>query len=428
MNRAILSLAIPNILSNISVPLLSSVDTALMGHLSVAYLSALGVGGMIFMFLYFIFGFLRMGTTSLVAQAYGAKDYRVLSLTLYRALIVAGVIALFITIFQWPILIAFEYFLNVDSNLLEALRDYYSIRIYSSFAVMALYVFFGFFFGVQNTKYPLFITLVINVANLLISIYLVKSLNMGIAGVAWGSVIAQYIGALLAIFLLKRYKSILQKPTTKTIFQKEAIFKFFNININIFIRTALLMLSLAFFYSQASKAGEETLSVMVLMLQFMVWFSFVVDGFANATEALVGRYFGAKDKKRLLLAIKLSTIYSAAVGIIFAIGYYFFMEEILSIFTDKATLINKALSLSSLVALFPLISFLAFVFDGVFIGLGAVKVMRDVLFASTALYILLFILIKGSLKPEVAIWGSFLLFFLFRSLFSLIAFRRRVFI
>jgi MATE family multidrug resistance protein len=248
---------------------------------------------------------------------------------------------------------------------------------------------------------------------------------MGIAGVAWGSVVAQYSGVLIALILLsKSYKSILTKPKLKSLFQKEPLLKFFQININIFFRTLLLMSSLAFFYSQASKAGEEILAVMVLMLQFMIWFSFVVDGFANATEALVGRYFGAKEIDKLLLAIKTSTLWSSLMAIIFGVVYYLFMEDILNLFSNDAKVIKLSLSLLPLVAILPIVSFLAFVFDGIFIGLGAVRVMRDTLFLSTTLYIGLFFILRLFLEIKVAIWGSFLLFFIFRSTFSYLIFKR----
>jgi MATE family multidrug resistance protein len=212
MNREILRLAIPNILSNISVPLLSSVDTALMGHISASNLAALGISGMVFMFLYSSFGFLRMGTTGMAAQAYGAGSGRELSLILWRAFIFAAGIALLLLILKNIIFDISAFLMNMDSSYIDLAREYFMIRILTAPAVFGLYVTAGFFFGLQNARYPLYITLLVNFVNIFASVFMVRFMGWGIAGAAWGTVFAQYAGLSLGILLLLRYREYLTPP------------------------------------------------------------------------------------------------------------------------------------------------------------------------------------------------------------------------
>ncbi len=420
MNREILRLALPNIISNISVPLISSVDTALMGQLSTTLLSALGVGGMIFMFLYGSLGFLRMGTTSLTAQAYGANNFEAISYTLYRAILVALITGFIIILLQNSIMAFVSLFVDRSSSFYPALEEYFFVRIYSAPAIMLFYVLIGLFFGLQNAKAPLLITVFINLVNLIVSIYLVKYLDLGILGVAVGTVVAQYLGLAFALFLfLREYRDIVIKPVWKKVVEKEKILLFFSINRDIFIRSLALVFSLAFFYVESAKYGEDTLGVMVLLLQFMIWLSFGIDGFANASESLVGKYYGAKDLKSLNLAVALSLKWGLFVAICFMLFYWLFGETILDIYSSDLELITKADRLMLLVLILPLLSFGAFIYDGIFIGVGAVKEMKKSVLFATFLYLISFFLLEEIVDIKFALWGSFVLFFLFRSAIQL---------
>jgi len=201
MNKEILRLAIPNILSNISIPLLSTVDTVLMGSLSAAHLGAVGIGGMIFNFIYWNFGFLRMGTTGMTAQAFGAKNQEEQIHLFLRAGLIALVTAILIILLMRPIeslsLLAF----NMEGGQAGLVSEYFRVRIWAAPASLMIFVMTGWFFGMQNAIYPLLITVLVNVTNMVASIYLVKYLDMGIRGVALGTVIAQYLGLLIAIAL-----------------------------------------------------------------------------------------------------------------------------------------------------------------------------------------------------------------------------------
>jgi len=416
LNKTILKLAIPNIISNISVPLISSVDTALMGHLSASYLAALGVGSMIFMFLYSSFGFLRMGTTGLIAQSFGSKDFNALSKTLYQAIILSLLLSLVILLFNRFIFEILAIFLNVESSYYHLAKEYFDIRVVTTPAVFLLYVLTGLFFGLQNAHYPLYIALVINILNAILSIFFVKYLKLDITGVALGSVIAQYIGLIYGFFLLRRYKKFLKTLPLKALFHWDTLKRFFSVNQNIFIRTIALTFSLAFFYSQSAKGGEVTLSVMVLLLQFMIWLSFAIDGFANSAESLIGKYFGAKDFKNLERAFRVSFLWGFGLAILFSFIYLIAGDELILLYSSDIEVISRAKELLLYVALLPLISFSAFIYDGVFIGLTAVKAMRNSVLIAMALYITLFFILKIFLPLDLALWLSFMSFFGFRGL------------
>ena len=301
MNKEILRLAIPNILSNISVPLISSVDTALTGRLSDLHLGAVGVGAMIFNFVYWNFGFLRMGTTGMTAQAFGAKNDADIIHTLGRAFLVVSIVAALLIVLQVPIAEVSFKLMNISERQYPFIAEYFYIRIWAAPATLALYGFMGWFFGMQNAIYPLILTIVINVVNIICSVFFIKYLGLEVEGVAYGTVIAQYVGLLLAIVLFFfKYRYLLNHLSTAAILKWEELHQFLSINGDIFIRTFCLTFAFGFFYSQSSVGGEELLAVNVILLQFLNWMSYGVDGFAYAAESLVGKYKGAKENENLV--------------------------------------------------------------------------------------------------------------------------------
>jgi MATE family multidrug resistance protein len=413
MNRQILRLAIPNIISNISVPLISAVDTMLMGHLSTSHLAALGVGAMIFVFLYGSFGFLRMGTTGLTAQAYGKEDKTLMANTLSRAIMIGLFIALLLILFQTPLYEVASYLMNVEDGYADKVHVYFDIRIYTAPAIFMQFALMGWFFGMQNATIPLLMTLVINFVNIALSYYLVNHLHMGIEGAAYGTVVAQYSGVLFGFIMIAKYSDILHLVNYHDTLLKSQILRFFSVNKDIFIRTIALTFVLAFFYSQAAKQGEDTLSVMILLLQFMIWMSFALDGFANAAESLVGRYYGAKDWRNFYKAIQLSFYWGGGFALLFSLAYFFGARAILELYTNQTHIINLAMPYIWLVALLPLLAFAAFIWDGVFIGMTASKSMRNAVVLSMLLFLGLFYMTR-ELDYSWALWGSFVMFFLFR--------------
>lgn len=413
MNREVLRLAIPNIISNLSVPLLSAVDTILMGHISSAHLAALGLASMMFVFLYGNFGFLRMGTTGITAQAYGQEDDKLIANTLSRALIVAIMIALPLMLFQSQIFSVAAYLMNVEVSYHDKVTAYFDIRIYTAPAVFFQYAIFGWFFGMQNATYPLIITLFINIVNIVLSYYFVNTLGLGIEGAAYGTLIAQYAGVGLSLIMILKYKGLLKNITYHDSFQKSHFYRFISVNKDIFIRTVALTFVLAFFYSQSAKEGEQTLSIMILLLQFLIWSSFAMDGFANAAESLVGKYYGAKDWVQFRKAIRYSFYWGGGFALFFTLVYYFGGRTILELYTNQSELIEQAMPFMFLVAVMPLLSFTAFIWDGVFIGMTASKSMRNAVILSMLLFLVVFYLTK-EINYAWALWSSFILFFVFR--------------
>jgi MATE family multidrug resistance protein len=415
MNQSILRLAVPNIISNISVPLVSAVDTMLMGHLSTLHLAALGIASMIFIFIYGIMNFLRSGTTGMSAQSFGAEDSKGVTYTLYRALLVAFLIGLAILLLQEPIKELSFYLLNIDSSYQEYASCYYDIRIATAPAVFLLYVLMGWFFGLQNALYPLLITLLVNGVNIALSYLLVVKLGWGIEGAAYGTLIAQYAGVVFALLLLLKYKERLFVPDMTELLQRSLLLRFFRVNSDIFIRTVMLTFAFGFFNAQAAKGGTQTLALMVLLPQFVLWFSYIIDGFANAAESLVGKYYGAKDWQRLDRVLKLIFIWGFGFAFLFTILYTFFTEELVSLYTNQSSLQLAIGSYIPYLALMPIFSFGAFLWDSVYIGMTASRAMRNSVTVATLLFVGLFYLSK-SFNAELALWLTFLAFFLFRAL------------
>jgi len=426
MNKEILRLAIPNIISNISVPLLSTVDTALMGRLSEMHLGAVGVGAMIFNFVYWNFGFLRMGTTGITAQAFGKKDQSEMMLTMSRAFLVAMALALLVLVLQKPIGELSFYLMNISEQQYGLVAQYFSIRIWAAPATLALFAMMGWFFGMQNAIYPLILTVSINVVNIILSYVLVKQYELGVAGVAWGTVIAQYVGLLIGLFLFwKKYRSYLRHYSQKATVEIKALSKYLSINRDIFIRTFCLTFAFGFFYSQSAADGETILAVNVIMLQFLNWMSYGVDGFAFASESLVGKYKGAKDASRLKQAIRLSFIWGMLLAVLFSLSYLFFGEHFLHIFTDKGDLIAASLPYLFWMVLFPILSTPCYIWDGIYIGLTASRAMRQTMLMAVVIYIAAYFLLRNHFDNH-GLWAALLIFMVARGVIQWVWYRRRL--
>lgn len=400
MNREILRLAIPNILSNISVPLLSTVDTALMGRLTELHLGAVGLGAMIFNFIYWNFGFLRMGTTGMAAQAYGAEDTEAIAATLGRALLVALLLAVLILLLQRPLAELSFGLLNVSEAQLPLVREYVYIRIWAAPATLGTYVLFGWLFGMQNAIYPLILTIFSNLINMVLSWWLVHELGMETAGVAYGTLIAQYAGFLLAAALvIYKYRTYLRLIHLKLLLHWEALRQFLSVNSDLFIRTFCLTFAFGFFYSRSALDGAMVLAVNVILLQFLNWMSYGVDGFAYAAESLVGKYAGKKNKAQTRAMIRRSFVWGMGLAAAYALLYGLAGNHLLRIFTDQADVIQAAQPYLFWMALFPLLSTPCYIWDGIFIGLVASKAMRNSMILALAIFLLAY-------YPLQAAWGN----------------------
>lgn len=416
MNREILKLAIPNILSNISVPLLSSFDTALMGRLSADHLGAVGLGSMVFNFVYWNFGFLRMGSTGMTAQAYGRDNRSEITQVLGQASVVAIALALLLLVFQQPILGASQGLLKVATDQQALVGEYFSIRIWAAPAALGLYALMGWFFGMQNAIYPLLLTLLINGVNMALSYYWVHHLGWGIAGVAWGTVAAQYVGLFGAIgLLLYKYAWVRIYMQSKLIFAWSGLSRFLSINSDIFLRTLCLTLAFAFFYRQSSTFGDLVLAVNVILLQYVNWMSYGVDGFAFAAESLVGKYHGAQQNERVQKAIQLSFKWGMGLALIYALTYTALGNQLLHIFTDQQDVILAAEPYLIWMLIFPILGTPCYIWDGIFVGLTASTAMRNTMLIAFIAYLLTYYF-YGASWDNHGLWLSLVLFMVYRGL------------
>ncbi len=407
INKDILNLAIPNIVTNITVPLLGIVDLALMGHLNnPVYIGAIALGSIIFNIIYASFSFLRMGSTGLTAQAWGANDTSEVSLVLIRSIIVAFGLALLLIIFQYPI--QWLSFLVLDgSNEVRLLaQEYYYIRIWAAPATIGLYAFYGWFLGAQNAKIPMIIAITINLVNIGLNFLFVMVFNMTSDGVALATVIAQYTGLTMAlVFFFKKYPKYAIKFSRHIIFQTEAIIKFFRVNSDIFIRTLLLLLTLAFFTNTSAKMGDNTLAINTLLFQFFFIFSYFADGFAYAGESLTGKSYGAKDKLVLKYTINHLLYWGWGAAIITSLFYIIGIDFFMGFLTSNEMIKEMANDYKIWVIIIPLTSTAAFIWDGIYVGVTASKEMRNVMIISSVVVFL------PSYYLTQGIWGNDALWF-----------------
>ncbi|NJC27610.1 MATE family efflux transporter [Neolewinella antarctica] len=436
MNRRILRLAVPNILSNLSVPLLSSYDTALMGNLSGGHLAAVGLGSMAFNFVYWNFGFLRMSTTGLTAQAYGREDVDEQRTLLYRGMFLAIVFSLGLVVLQYPLSELTAWLLNIRAEQAGMVDEYFFVRIFAAPAAMLQMVLFGWFFGRQNAVYPLLLTFLINGVNIGLSTYFVKSLGWGISGVAWGTVGAQYVGLIFAIGLLwyegRRHRLGLLANFTRhlrprkkmvpdgTVNDHASLANFLKVNRDIFIRTLCLTLSFAFFYNRANAldVGTAVVAANVILLQLVNWLSYGVDGFAFAAESLVGKYHGAGDRQKLNRVIKYIFGWGMALAVLYALIYGFGQAHLLSLFAPEraaAETLAAALTYLPVVVAFCLLATPCYLLDGIYIGLTASAAMRQTMLIAFAGYLLSYFLV-GQHYGNWGLWGSLLFFMVLRAL------------
>jgi MATE family multidrug resistance protein len=406
MNKKILRLAVPNIVSNLSVPLLSSVDTAMMGRMeSEIYIGAIALGALIFNFVYWSFGFLRMGTTGLTAQAFGKKNDAKLMQILSRAMVFAFGSGLILLIAQF-FLLNIGFSILDGSEAVESLaKEYFVIRIWAAPATLCLYALMGFFFGMQNAVVPMTLTIIINIVNLIANIVLVQYFGMKADGVALGTVIAQYFGLMVALVIFyKKYGHLLEHLQRKAIFEIQAFKKFLSLNGDIFIRTFLLVFAFSFFENQSAAQSNLTLAINSILLQFVSWISYGIDGFAFASESLVGKYAGAKNHEKLRKSINLSFVWGFGLAIVYSLTFFVFGEPLLRLFTNQENLISATKDYTIWIVLFPILAIAGYMWDGVFVGLTASKAMRNTMILAFAFYMVLFYAVDYQLIEMTNFW------------------------
>ncbi|MDR0368925.1 MAG: MATE family efflux transporter [Bacteroidales bacterium] len=417
MNRRILQLAVPNIITNITVPLLGMVDLIIVGHIGGQnYIGAIAIGTTIFNFIYWNFGFLRMGTSGFTAQAYGSRDFGEAVKILIRGITIALGIAFLLIILQIPIG-KFSLFVVDGSEHIESLAyAYFRIRIWAAPATLGLYAIKGWFIGMQNAKTPMFIAIAINLFNIGFSLFFALGLNMDIEGVALGTVFAQYGGLILSVvFWIIYYRRFLPYVKLKESLKLTEMKRFFSVNTDIFIRSLCLVSVFTCIPVAGAKMGDTILAVNTLLMQFFTVFSYIMDGFAYAGEALTGRYIGAKSKHSLRSSVRLIFRWGLGLSFLFVVVYAFWGEKLLWVFTNDVATIQHAHLFYWWVLLVPLSGYAAFLWDGIFVGATASKTMRNAMLISTAIFFTVYYAFSSCLGNH-ALWLALIVFLLARGI------------
>lgn len=418
MNKKILNLAIPNIISNISVPMLGIVDMALMGHLeSDAYIGAIALGSLIFNFIYWGLAFLRMGTSGFTAQAWGRRDIPETIMVFSRAAFIALIVSVSLLMLQKPIELLSFWLLKGENDVEQLASAYFRIRIWAAPATLGQFALLGFFLGMQNARLPMIVLVSSNLINIIFNYIFVMKVGMGSDGVALGTVIAQYSGLFIAIYFLRKYFSKLFKYISiEAVTRWHKLRIFLSVNKDIFIRTMCLVAVFTFFTSRSASAdkfdqGEDTiLAVNSILMQFFMFFSFLIDGFAHASEALAGKYVGSKNKQSLRKFIRLVFIWGSGISLLFTAIYFFAGESIFKLLTDNSEIISNAQPYFFWVVLIPVLSFAAFIWDGIFIGATAGVQMRNAMLISTLLVFFPMYFVSIQFIGNHGLWLAFVLF------------------
>lgn len=411
MDKKIFRLALPNIISNITVPMLGMIDIAIAGHLgSAIYIGAIALGSNIFNMVYWNFGFLRMSSSGFTAQAYGARNFGEAMNVLIRSLIVAIGFGLLILLLQVPIEKLAIGFIKSGPETIENVKFYFRICIWSAPAVLGMYAFKGWFIGMQNAKTPMIISIINNALNIILSFIFVFGFDMKIKGIALGTMLSQIIALLISIgFWFYYYRRLLKYVNLKTVLDTTVLKLYFKVNGDTFIRTFMLTLVTTFFTFASSGMGDTILAVNALLMQFFMLFSYFMDGFAYAGEALTGRYIGSKNHLLLRYMIQRLFFWGFVVSAASALLYLIFPNQILQVLTNNQEVIATTKSFTFWTILIPITGFAAFLWDGIFIGATASKEMRNAMILSALSFFVCYYSTKSFLGNN-ALWLSFILY------------------
>jgi|TARA_B110001452_G_scaffold255419_1_gene247848 MATE family multidrug resistance protein len=411
-------LSIPIFFSNLALPLVGIVDTTLMGHLnSTKFLAAISISTSVMTMILWSFGFLRMGTVGLISQALGKGDYREISLIISRYFVFAIIISLIIILLKPTIISAINFFFSPSLETFKLINEYISIRVFSAPAELAIYILVGFYLGIQKTNISSLLIIIFSILNILLSIFFVIHMNLGLYGVALGTVLAAYLTVIpftfYTYFLIKnKFNAILK---IKRLFIKSKFIKLLNINYNIFIRTLLLTFSFLWITYQGSKFGEDYLAMNNILIQFIILSSFFLDAYAFATEGVIGFAIGRRSEKTFLKAVKNSIQLSFYTGLFISLIYIFSFKLIINIITDLDILRYLSYGYIFWIIIIPPLASFCYQFDGIFIGASQTSEMRNAMIISVVSFITLSIYFIEQFGNH-GLWFSLVLFMIFRFL------------
>ena len=411
MNSEILRIALPNIISNITVPIMGIAGTMIAGHLgdSVATIGALAIGVSIFNFIYWNCSFIRMGTSGITAQAFGAGDNRTTTLMLVRAIVVSLAVGLLAIILQRPLGLGALAVMNGN----ELVSEYFFARIWAVPAGVLLFGLNGWLTGMQNAIIPMIVAVMVNTIHVACSIWFAFPLGMGIVGIAYASVVAQWTGVIItAAITWWHFRKSFVAIKWREVVDMAAMKEFFLINRDIIVRTLCIVATYTFFTAASARMGDDNiLAVNTILLQLFTLFSYMNDGFAYAAEALTGRFIGAKDEPSLRDAVKKCVIWCLIVAVIYIGVYIGWWRDLLMLFIssdaqDAGVLLDYAGRYIGWIIAIPLAAAMPFVMDGIMVGATQSRIMRDSMILSTAAYFALFYAFKPLIGNN-ALWLAF---------------------
>lgn len=410
-DRQILAIAGPSIVSNITVPLLGLVDVAIVGHIgNAAHIGAIAVGSMIFNLVYWIFGFLRMGTSGMTSQALGRRDLTEVTRLAARSLIVAAGVGLSLIVMQMPLRSVMFLLMQPTPDIVPLARAYFSICIWGAPAVLGLYGLMGWFVGMQNTRTPMLVSIMQNVINIAVSLTLVYVFGLGLEGVAAGTVVAQYAGFLTALaMLVSRYGRLRRHAVWDGLLRGSELRRFFSVNRDIFLRTLCLVAVNLYFTSAGARQGAVTLAVNTLLMQLFLLFSYVMDGFANAGEALGGRYYGARNASALGDTVRRLFLWGTLIAALFTAAYALGGPTFLRLLTDDEAVIRASAEYFPWAVAIPAAGMAAFVWDGIYIGITDTRGMLIALATAAALFFATYLGLRP-LMGNHALWLAMIVY------------------
>jgi len=425
MHRSVWNLAWPMILSNITIPLLGLVDTAVMGHLdSSVYMGAVAVGSIIIGVVIWACNFLRMGTTGFTSQALGQNNSAEIHAIIWRSIIVAQVIALIMIVMQGLYVDAALYFIDGTDEVKLSARSYFDIRIWGLPASIANFAIVGWFLGLHNTRIPLLLLVITNSLNIVLDILFVLGFGWNVEGAALASLISEYVSLFLGlVFVIREMKTYPAHSSLQSVFNTTAMFRMFSVNRDIFIRTMALEIVFFMIAAEGAKLGNDILAANAVLLNFLFLIANGLDGLAQAVEALVGKAIGAKDRYTFKASIIVASGWSLLMSIAYLIIFAFAGDLIIALLTDIETVRSTANIYLIWLILLPINGVWSYLLDGIFIGATRASEMRDSMLLATFLG---FIPAWWLFQPlgNHGVWLAFHLFMIIRALILGIIFWR----
>ena len=416
--KNIIKLSIPIFFANLAIPLVAIVDTGLMGNLdNASYLVATSIAASVFSMIFWSFGFLRMGTVGMVAQAYGSKDYQEIINIFLRNISFVIIISLLLIIFQRYI---FQISLSIFELSLETkkyFKDYFNLRIYSSFGELTIFVITGLFIGLQKTKTSSIIIGFFSITNILFSLFFVLYLNLNVQGVALGTLVSSSLTTIMFLFytFFDLNKFVQLEFNTQKIFNFNKIKNIFNINFNIFIRSILLTFAFLYFTYLGNSISEETVAANTILLNLTMLSAFILDAYAFSTEGIVGYSIGSKNLRLLKDVVKNSFILSASTALLICVIFFFGNHFFIIALTDLTEIRNICFSYAYWIVIIPFISSFCFQFDGIFVGASQTTELRNAMIVSVGIYIICSFFLIASFGNN-GLWLSLSIFFIARAL------------